>query len=166
MLLKENYFISLYGCFEASITLSKGRWGISWVQEKYFLSSMYFKTCLNHIHADHMWKLHGQKSPMLSKVRTTVSQMAWLDKSHHPYAGLQCYSWGSAPAGLSAHVLQPSVNGTWLHWRVQHLWLRTWRWALVGLRVSAGTLEGDVTLWSCISALLWASALKKGEGTL
>lgn len=99
MLLKENCFISLYGCFEASITLSKGRWGISWAQEKYFLSSMYFKACLNHMHADHMWKWDGQRSPMLSKVRTTVSQMTWLDKSHHPYAGLQCYSWGSAPAG-------------------------------------------------------------------
>lgn len=80
MLLKENYFISLYGCFEASITLSKGRWDISWVQEKYFLSSMYFETCLNHMHGDHMWKRDGQRSPTLSKVQTTVSQMAWLDK--------------------------------------------------------------------------------------
>lgn len=170
MLLKENYFISLYGCFEVSVTLSKGRWDISWVQEKYFLSSMYFKTCLNHMHADHMWKWDGKRFPALSEVQTTVSQMAWLDKQVTiPTLGCGVTAEELLLQELSACVLQPSskCQVTPLEgWSPQHLCFKTWRWVLVGLRVSAGMLQGDVTLWLCMSPLLWASALKKGQGTL
>lgn len=118
MLLKENYFISLYGCFEASITLSKGRWDISCVQEKYFLSSMYFETCLNHMHGDHMWKRDGQRSPTLSKVQTTVSQMAWLDKQ----VTITTPGYGVTAEELLLQELSDlssshPANGKWLHWR-------------------------------------------------
>lgn len=167
MLLKENYFISLYGCFEASITLSKGRWDISWVQEKYFLSSMYFKTFLNHMHADHMWKWDGQRSPKLSKVQTTVSQMAWLDKQVTiPTLGCGVTAEELLLQELSARVLQPPSK-----WQVTPLegyraFASDMKVTSDCLRVSAGMLEGDVTLWLCMSPLLWASALKKGQGTL
>lgn len=165
MFLKENYFILLYSCFEAFITLSEQRWEILWVLEKYFLSSRCFKTCLKkHMHAEHTWKWDGRRSPTLSKVQTTVPATARFDEQVTTgMLGCGFTAHELLPQELPTHVLQPrskwQVTSTG---RVKHLCLRTQGCVLAGLREQ---LVRWKVAWPFISPLLRASALKKGQGS-
>lgn len=105
MLLKENYFIPLYGCFEASITLSKWRREVLWIQEKYFWSSMCFQTCLKRPkHTAHMQKWDGWWSPTLSKVQEEWDSV----NTTRGKVGCECTNHKLLPCELPACVHQPS----------------------------------------------------------